>query len=60
MDDQSKSILVLIIACVLFFIFGFYVGIFANSKIEQKEIIELSIELKKLEIKKLIKENNND
>ena len=53
MDDQQRSISILIIACVMFFCFGFYLGIFSGNNIKQKEIIELSIELTKLEIQKL-------
>ena len=56
MDDQQKSISILLISCVLFFILGFCIGIFADTKIDQsleKQRLELNIELTKLKIKEL-------
>ena len=60
MDDfGGKLILVLwVLSCSMI---GYSLGdYFAGENKEEKEIIELSIELKKLEIKKLIKEGNNE
>lgn len=41
-------------------LFGYLIGCELKQSQSEKEILELSIELKKLEIKKLIKDINNE
>jgi hypothetical protein len=58
MDKLAKNIVIIlyVVACLLF---GYLIGDSLRETSSEKEILNLSIELKKLEIKKL-KESNNE
>lgn len=52
MNDFKKVIAALIFWTFLIFVMGLYLGSKSTDRSAEREIIELSIELKKLEIKK--------
>lgn len=53
MNDQEKSICIMLLFCLVSFAFGLLIGLAPDNNESQKEIIELNIELTKLQIEKL-------